>query len=85
MKFKRLKDLREERDIKQYELAKILNIYKGAYNQYETEYMYIFTSDDFDGKLIEYNTEQPENIPHMSVTRSVLNLDKSSVFNALQP
>ena len=35
----RLIELREEKEIKQYELAKIINIYKGAYNQYETEYV----------------------------------------------
>ena len=30
--------LREEKNLKQYELANILNIYKGLYNQYEKEY-----------------------------------------------
>ena len=31
-------ELRENSELKQYEIAKILNIYKGLYNQYETEY-----------------------------------------------
>lgn len=34
----RLKNLREEKDLKQYELAKILNINVKAYSMYETEY-----------------------------------------------
>ncbi len=32
---------RENKELKQYELAKILGIYKGTYNQYETEYTII--------------------------------------------
>ena len=35
---KRLIELRESKDLKQYDIANILNIYKGLYNQYETEY-----------------------------------------------
>ena len=31
-------ELREKNELKQYEVANILNIYKGLYNQYETEY-----------------------------------------------
>ena len=38
---KRLIEIRENKDLKQYELASILNIYKGLYNQYETEYYII--------------------------------------------
>ncbi len=34
----RLIKLREEKNLKQYEVAKILKIYKGLYNQYEKEY-----------------------------------------------
>ena len=37
----RLIELREEYNLKQYEVANILNIYKGGYNQYETEYLII--------------------------------------------
>lgn len=33
----RLKDLREDRDIKQEEIAKILNITQAAYSNYELE------------------------------------------------
>ena len=33
-----LMKLREEKTLKQYEVAKILGIYKGLYNQYENEY-----------------------------------------------
>ena len=35
---KRLIELREGKNLKQYEIANILGIYKGLYNQYETEY-----------------------------------------------
>ena len=35
---KQLIELREAHNLKQYELADILGIYKGLYNQYETEY-----------------------------------------------
>lgn len=35
---KKLIELREANDLKQYDIANILNIYKGLYNQYETEY-----------------------------------------------
>ena len=37
----KLKYIREEKEIKQYEVANKLQIYKGAYNQYETEYIII--------------------------------------------
>ena len=35
---KKLIYLREEKELKQYEIANLLKIYKGLYNQYETEY-----------------------------------------------
>ena len=35
---KKIIKLREEKELKQYEIANILGIYKGLYNQYETEY-----------------------------------------------
>ncbi len=38
---KRLIELREKNELKQYDIANILNIYKGLYNQYETEYAII--------------------------------------------
>lgn len=37
----RLIELRESKELKQYDVAKILNIYKGVYNQYEREYVII--------------------------------------------
>ena len=37
----RLIEERENKNLKQYEVANILNIYKGTYNQYETEYVII--------------------------------------------
>lgn len=37
----KLIELRENKFIKQYDIAKILNIHKGAYNQYETEHVII--------------------------------------------
>lgn len=39
----RLIDLRYNKKLKQYEIANILGIYKGLYNQYETEYVVIPT------------------------------------------
>ncbi len=39
----KLIELRENKELKQYEIADILNIYKGLYNQYETEYAIIPT------------------------------------------
>ena len=38
---KKLIELREEKELKQYEVADILHIYKGLYNQYEREYIII--------------------------------------------
>ena len=34
----KLRDLRENNELKQYQVANILDIYKGLYNQYEKEY-----------------------------------------------
>ena len=36
MQFKNLRALREDRDIKQKEIAKILNVSQNTYSQYET-------------------------------------------------
>lgn len=36
MQFKNLKNLREDRDIKQKEIAKFLNVSQNTYSQYET-------------------------------------------------
>ncbi len=36
MKYKNLRDIREDRDIKQKEIAKILNVSQNTYSQYET-------------------------------------------------
>ena len=40
---KRLVELRENKFIKQYNIANLLEIHKGAYNQYETEHIIIPT------------------------------------------
>ena len=37
----RIVELRENRGLKQYEVANLLNIYKGVYNEYEKEYIII--------------------------------------------
>ena len=37
MKFKRIKDLREDNDLFQKDIAKILNMSQTGYSQYETE------------------------------------------------
>jgi len=39
----KLVDIREKNNLKQYDVAHILNIYKGLYNQYEREYTIIPT------------------------------------------
>ena len=36
MQFKNLRGIREDRDIKQKEIAKILNVSQNTYSQYET-------------------------------------------------
>ena len=36
MKFKNLRAIREDRDIKQKDLAKVLNVSQNTYSQYET-------------------------------------------------
>ena len=36
MKFKNLRGIREDRDIKQKDIAKVLNISQNTYSQYET-------------------------------------------------
>ena len=36
MQFKNLRGIREDRDIKQKELAKVLNVSQNTYSQYET-------------------------------------------------
>ena len=36
MRYKHIRELRQDRDIKQIELAKILNIAQNTYSQYET-------------------------------------------------
>ena len=36
MQFKNLRDIREDRDIRQTEIAKILNVSQNTYSQYET-------------------------------------------------
>ena len=36
MQFKNLRSIREDRDIKQKEIAKILNVSQNTYSQYET-------------------------------------------------
>ena len=36
MKFKNLREIREDRDIKQKDIAKILNVSQNTYSQYET-------------------------------------------------
>ena len=37
MMYQRLRDLREDNDLKQYQIAKLLNIKQNTYSQYENE------------------------------------------------
>lgn len=36
MQFKNLKSIREDRDLKQKDIAKVLNVFQNTYSQYET-------------------------------------------------
>ena len=71
----RLVYLREKKEIKQYELADILNIYKGTYNQYETEYIiiplkHLITIADYFNVSLDYifNFTKEEQYSHNNVS-----------------
>lgn len=59
MMYRRLKDLREDRDLKQEVLAKLLNIRQGTYSKYELGQRGIpsevwFQLADFYGTSVDY-------------------------------
>lgn len=69
MKFKNLREIREDRDIKQKDLAKILNISQNTYSQYETGIIPITAETliklaDYYGVSIDYLLDRTDN-PNM--------------------
>lgn len=70
MQFKNLRSVREDRDLKQKDIAKVLNISQNTYSQYETGVISLTAEvliklSDFYGVSIDYlldRTENPNNI-----------------------
>ena len=71
MKFKNLRAIREDRDIKQKDIAKILNVSQNTYSQYETGLLdfsakMLIQLADFYGTSVDYllgRTNQKEPYP----------------------
>ncbi|MBQ6847162.1 MAG: helix-turn-helix transcriptional regulator [Oscillospiraceae bacterium] len=69
MQFKNLRSIREDRDIKQKDIAKILNVSQNTYSQYETGVISLTAEiliklSDFYGVSIDYLLDRTDN-PHM--------------------
>ena len=70
MVFRRLRDLREDRDLKQKEIAAILNVSQNTYSQYETGKItltaeVLLTLSDFYGVSADYLLGKTDNeAPH---------------------
>ena len=70
MTFKNLKSIREDRDIKQKDIAKILNVSQNTYSQYETGVISLTAEiliklSDFYDVSIDYlldRTDNPKNL-----------------------
>lgn len=66
MQFKNLRGIREDRDIRQTEIAKILNVSQNTYSQYETGVISL-TADvliklsDYYGVSIDYLLDRTKN------------------------
>lgn len=54
MKYKRIRDLREDKDLTQTEIAKILNITQRTYSRYENDERQIPTEILFSGRFSSY-------------------------------
>lgn len=69
MRFKNLREIREDRDVKQKEIAKYLNVSQNTYSQYETGVISL-TADillklaDYYGVSIDYLLDRTNN-PNM--------------------
>lgn len=66
MKFKNLKDIREDRDIRQKDIAKYLSVSQNTYSQYETGVISITAEiliklSDYYGVSIDYLLDRTEN------------------------
>ncbi|MBR5279233.1 MAG: helix-turn-helix transcriptional regulator [Clostridia bacterium] len=66
MQFKNLRGIREDRDIKQKELAKVLNVSQNTYSQYETGVISLTAEvliklSDFYGVSIDYLLDRTDN------------------------
>lgn len=66
MRFENLKAIREDRDIKQKDIAKILNVSQNTYSQYETGVISLTAEvliklSDFYGVSIDYLLDRTSN------------------------
>ena len=66
MQFKNLRGIREDRDIKQKEIAKILNVSQNTYSQYETGVISLTAEvliklSDYYGVSIDYLLDRTNN------------------------
>lgn len=66
MQFRNLRAIREDRDIRQKEIAKILNVSQNTYSQYETGVIALTAEvliklSDFYGVSIDYLLDQTNN------------------------
>lgn len=66
MQFKNLKSIREDRDIKQKDIAKILNVSQNTYSQYETGVIPLTAEtliklSDYFGVSIDYLLDRTNN------------------------
>ena len=67
MYLRRLRDMREDRDLKQIDIAEILNIQQTVYSRYERGYQnipleHLLTLADFYGVSLDYIFERTDNI-----------------------
>ena len=67
MQFKNLRSIREDRDIKQKEIAKILNVSQNTYSQYETGVISLTAEvllklADFYGVSVDYLLDRTDRI-----------------------
>lgn len=66
MQYKNLRNIREDRDIKQREVAKFLNVSQNTYSQYETGVIsltdeILIKLSDFYGVSIDYLLDRTDN------------------------
>ena len=68
MQFKNLRGIREDRDIKQKDIAKVLNVSQNTYSQYETGVISLTAEvliklSDYYGVSVDYLLDRTDN-PH---------------------